>query len=57
MKIALLIGFWFPATGKGGYVWQSPNEKDLSPEFGTREQALANRPKGYNHLDDGWNKI
>jgi len=60
MRTALLIPFSYidgPEKGREGYIWQSPNEKDLSREYDTRDQALDNRPSGYKHLDDGWNGI
>ena len=54
MRKALLI----PFTGaKEGYVWQNTKEQDISPEYDTKEQALANRPDGYKCLDDGWQEV
>ena len=53
-RIALLI----PFTGsKQGYVWQNAKEQDISPEYDTRAEALANRPDGYKHLNDAWEEI
>ena len=52
-RIALLI----PFTGsKQGYVWQNAKEQDISPEYDTKEEALANRPDGCKCLDDGWHE-
>jgi hypothetical protein len=56
MKKALLIPF-LTITGREGWQWVSPCEKDLSPEFDTRDEALSNRPEGFLSLDDGWQKI
>lgn len=57
MKIALLTYWWNPTTGENGYIWETTREQVIS-EHGTREEALANRPDGYQHLDcDGWKEI
>ena len=55
MKIALLVGFTSP-TG-GGWVWTTTRERDISPGYETREEALENRPDGYRHMNDGWERI
>lgn len=57
MTIALLIPFKYTTTGREGWIWQTPTEKDLSVEFYSREYALVNRPNGYITMDDGYNRI
>lgn len=55
--IALLVSWWNPSTKEEGYDWETPQEKIISNHT-TREEALANRPAGYIHLDvDGWTQI
>jgi hypothetical protein len=48
---ALLIPFT-KFNGEDGFAWETPNEKKLSDDFRTREQALQNRPEGYRYYDD-----
>jgi hypothetical protein len=59
MKTALLIPFRNINTGKDGFVWQTPSEKDLSIEFNAKNEALQNRPDSNSFVcrDDGWNII
>jgi hypothetical protein len=54
--IALLIPWWVPGTDTKGWNWETPNEKTISTHA-SREDAIANKPDGYRHLDDGWNAI
>lgn len=57
MKIALLTFWWNPSTKEEGYDWETTSERTISTH-GTREEALANRPTGFIHLDvDGWTQI
>lgn len=56
-KIALLIPWSKPSTGEAGWQWQTPNERELSKDFETREEALKEPPKDYILLDDGWHRI
>jgi hypothetical protein len=48
----------FSKAGKTvAYQWETPGEKVLSGEFATREEAIANRPAGHEHLDDGYQPL
>jgi len=63
IKTALLIPFnQFDSNNKPirkGYVWMTPSEKIISPDFKTKKEALNNRPDQsiYVCRDDGYNKI
>jgi len=43
-KIALLIPWVNSTTKESGYVWETPSEKTLSPDYLTLSEALANKP-------------
>lgn len=50
----------FPAREADGRItwsWGSPSGRELSGSFPSREAALAQRPEGYNYLDDGYQPL
>lgn len=52
MKTATLV-YWYnvndPAVN--GYVWQNSREQDITASYATHDEALANAPAGYKHID------
>ncbi len=57
MKKALLIPWENKSKGTQGYVWENAKEQSISKDYSTRDEALKNKPYGYDHRDDGWGKI
>lgn len=59
MKTALLIPVSNIHTGGSTWIWETPSECDLSPEYPTRAEVLAHRPDptAYVCRDDGYNRI
>lgn len=57
MKKALLIAVKDCNINKWFWVWSTPNEKDLTGLFATKNEAIANRPAGYIYCDDSHAKI
>jgi hypothetical protein len=55
-KRAMLVPFSGP-NNERGFMWQDSMERDLAAPFASREQALANAPKGYRHVDDSGSLI
>jgi diguanylate cyclase (GGDEF)-like protein len=43
--------------GKEIWQWQQMDEKALSPDYSSREDAIENRPTGYTYIDDAHNPI
>jgi hypothetical protein len=37
--------------------WESPNERELSPVFDSREKAILNRPSGFQYMDEGGQQL
>lgn len=55
---AILIPFSNSITGENGFAWETLNEKKLSSDFKTREEAIANKPEGdYFYIDDAYRSI
>jgi len=57
MNTALLTPVHNTISDKWFYVWETPNEKTISKEFNTKEEALRNKPQHFKCRDDGWNLI
>lgn len=59
MKTALLIPAVNIRTGARTWGWETPNERILSADFPTREEALAHHPSPTLFVcrDDGYNRI
>ncbi len=57
MKKALLVPWVNKSKGTQGYTWENTREQSISKDYPTKEEALKNKPSGYDHRDDGWHKI
>jgi len=57
MKKALLVPWVNKSKGTQGYTWENTKEQSISKDYSTRDEALKNKPYGYDHRDDGWHKI
>ena len=57
MKKALLVPWVNKSKGTQGYTWENTREQSISKDYPTKEEALKNKPSGYDHRDDGWGKI
>jgi hypothetical protein len=55
---AMLVPFSNSRTGENGFAWETLNEKRLSPDFKTREEAITNKPDGdYFYINDAHKSI